>query len=153
MNISQIKGIFQTIPTFSSSTISSFRSGKSYEYPNEGAEIYPLLFLEEDFLITVTLPNQENWNIALLVLDQCDDSKSKAFKDNIRDSLLEEARNVVSYYIQQLGINYTSTVIDISYLSLLDYEQDNCQGWRIEITMKTPRGGKPDNNPNCVIYA
>jgi hypothetical protein len=151
MNIQDIKTILGTIPTFSSSTINTFESGKSFEYPNEGDRIYPLLFLEEDYLISVILPNQENWNIAFLVLDQLNMDETKDAKDTLRDTMLAEARNVVAYLAQQINLTFQSTLLEVSYLSLLDYEQDNSQGWRVELSMKTPRAGTA-SNPNCVIY-
>jgi len=52
MNITQLKDIFISATTFTSSTINNFDSGKIYEYPNDGVpENYPLLFVEEDYLI------------------------------------------------------------------------------------------------------
>jgi hypothetical protein len=151
MTIQNLKDILDNIPTFTASTINTFQSGKSFEYPNEGDEIYPLLYLEEDYLINVILnnnqPNQENWNIALLVLDQLDMDATKDAKDALRDTMLGEARNVVKYLRQEIGSLYQGVITDVSYLSLLDYEQDNSQGWRIELTVNTASGEN-----KCLIY-
>lgn len=151
MTIQNLKDILNDIPTFTASTINTFKSGKSFEYPNEGDEIYPLLFLEEDYLINVIInnnqPNQENWNIAIIVLDQLNMDATKDAKDTMRDVLLGESRNIVKYLRQQILALYQGVITDVSYLSLLDYEQDNCQGWRIELTVNTSSGEN-----KCLIY-
>jgi hypothetical protein len=151
MTIQNLKDILNDIPTFTASTINTFQSGKSFEYPNEGDDVYPLLFLEEDYLINVIVnnnqPNQENWNIALLVLDQLNMDATKDEKDTMRDVLLGEARNIVKYLRQQILALYQGVITDVSYLSLLDYEQDNSQGWRIELTVNTASG-----ESKCLIY-
>jgi hypothetical protein len=151
MTIQNLKDILNDIPTFTASTINTFQSGKAFEYPNEGDKIYPLLFLEEDYLINVIInnnqPNQENWSIAILVLDQLDMDTTKDEKDTMRDVLLAEGRNIVKYLRQQILALYQGVITDVSYLSLLDYEQDNCQGWRIELTVNTASGEN-----KCLIY-
>lgn len=151
MTIQNLKDILNDIPTFTASTINTFQSGKSFEYPNEGNEIYPLLYLEEDFLINTIInnnqPNQENWSIAMLVLDQLDMDATKDAKDTLRDNLLAESRNIVKYLRQEILRLYQGVVTDVSYLSLLDYEQDNCQGWRIELTLNISSG-----ESKCLIY-
>ena len=151
MTIQNLKDILNDIPTFTASTINTFKSGKSFEYPNEGDEIYPLLFLEEDYLINVIInnnqPNQENWNIAIIVLDQLNMDATKDAKDTMRDVLLGESRNIVKYLRQQILALYQGVITDVSYLSLLDYEQDNCQGWRIELIVNTASGEN-----KCLIY-
>jgi len=152
MTIQNLKDILNDIPTFTASTINTFESGKSFEYPNEGDEIYPLLFLEEDYLISVVInnnqSNQENWNIALLVLDQLNMDSTKDAKDTLRDTMLAECRNIVKYLRQEILRLYQGVITDVSYLSLLDYEQDNSQGWRIELTLNTASGEN-----RCLVYA
>lgn len=151
MTIQNLKDILADIPTFTASTINTFQSGKSFEYPNDGDDIYPLLYLEEDYLINVIInnnqPNQENWNIAILILDQLDMDATKDEKDTMRDSLLAEGRNIVKYLRQEIASLYQGVITDVSYLSLLDYEQDNSQGWRIELTVNTVSGEN-----KCLIY-
>ena len=151
MTIQNLKDILSDIPTFTASTINTFKSGKSFEYPNEGDEIYPLLFLEEDYLINVIInnnqPNQENWNIAIIVLDQLNMDATKDAKDTMRDVLLGESRNIVKYLRQQILALYQGVITDVSYLSLLDWEQDNSQGWRIELNINTASGEN-----KCLIY-
>ena len=152
MTIQNLIDILDNVPTFTASTINTFKSGKSYEYPNEGDNIYPLLFLEEDYLINVVInnnqSNQENWSVALLVLDQLNMDETKDVKNNMRDVLLAEARNIVKYLRQEILSLYQGTITDVSYLSLLDYEQDNTQGWRIELTINTASG-----EPRCLIFS
>lgn len=141
MTIQNLKDILSATTTFTSSTISTFDSGKSYEYPSAGDDIYPLLFLEEDYLISTVYnnnqPNQEDWNIALILVDQLDDDKTKVSKDNIKDTMLIEARRVVKYLRDQIQTNYQGRIISSSYLSLNDFEQDNTQGVRIELIIQT----------------
>lgn len=141
MTIQNLKDILSATTTFTSSTISTFESGKSYEYPSAGEDIYPLLFLEEDYLISTVYnnnqPSQEDWNVALIIVDQLDDDNSKTSKDNIKDNMLIEARRVVKYLRDQILTNYQGRIISSSYLSLNDFEQDNTQGVRIELIIQT----------------
>lgn len=141
MTIQNLKDILSATTTFTSSTISTFESGKSYEYPSAGEDIYPLLFLEEDYLISTVYnnnqPSQEDWNIALIIVDQLDDDNNKTSKDNIKDNMLIEARRVVKYLRDQILTNYQGRIISSSYLSLNDFEQDNTQGVRIELIIQT----------------
>jgi hypothetical protein len=152
MTIQNLIDILDNVPTFTASTINTFQSGKSFEYPNEGDDVYPLLFLEEDYLINVIInnnqPNQENWSVALLVLDQLNMDEIKDIKNNMRDVLLAESRNIVKYLRQQILALYQGVITDVSYLSLLDYEQDNCQGWRIELTINTASGEN-----RCLLFS
>jgi len=141
MTIQNLKDILSATTTFTSSTISTFESGKSYEYPSAGEDIYPLLFLEEDYLISTVYnnnqPSQEDWNVALIIVDQLDDDNNKTSKDNIKDNMLIEARRVVKYLRDQILTNYQGRIISSSYLSLNDFEQDNTQGVRIELIIQT----------------
>ena len=115
MTIQNLKDILADIPTFTASTINTFQSGKSFEYPNDGDDIYPLLYLEEDYLINVIInnnqPNQENWNIAILILDQLDMDATKDEKDTMRDSLLAEGRNIVKYLRQEIASLLLSSIV------------------------------------------
>jgi hypothetical protein len=147
MNIEQLNGIFEVIPTFSASTINTFQSGKDYEFPSNGDNIYPLLYLEEDYLFTID-NNRENWTIALLVLDYLDMDNLKITKNNLRDELLTESRNVVEYFKSKLKeIEFQGTISNVSFLSLLDFETDNLQGWRIEINFTVV-----NSSNRCNIY-
>jgi hypothetical protein len=145
MTIQNLKDLLSPIPSFTASTITTFQSGKSIEYPNEGLNnFYPLLYLEEDYLITTiynnSLPNQEDWNFALLVIDNLDYAASKTDKDNIKDDMLFEARQIVSYLRDQLKASYQGTITSNSYLVIQDYEQDNAHGVRVEIVCRTVTG-------------
>lgn len=140
MNINNVKTIFSSITTFSSSTITTFLSGKDYEFPSDGVDVYPLIYLEEDYLITTInnngQPNQENWSFSIFVLDQIDSGVSKDLKDSLRDDLLTESRKIIKYLREQLK-QYQGNVLETSFLSMLDMESDNTCGWKIDIILSS----------------
>jgi hypothetical protein len=145
MNITDLKNIFVSAVTYTSNTINTFLSGKDYEFPSTGNNIYPLAYLEEDYSITINevneRPTQELWTIAFLVLDHKLDSETKTVKDNVRDNMLLESKRLVAF------IRKFYKVTNVSYLSLLDFESDNLQGWRVELTITFA-----NSEPICNIY-
>lgn len=148
MNITQLKTIFEVIPTYTSSTINTFQTGKNYEFPSDGDNIYPLLYLEEDYIFNQDKAS-EKWTFALLVLSHLDQDNLKQTKDILRDDLLDESRKVVNHLsIALKDKEYQGSIESVSYLSLLDFESDNLQGWRIELTINVV------NKTNlCYVYS
>lgn len=152
MIIQDFKNIFSAVTTFTASTISTFASGTDYEFISNGKkENYPLLYMEEDYSINNPELNGsrpiETWNFGLLVVDQLHMQNSKISKDNIKDAMLEEARNIIAYLNNKLKENFKgATVQSAGYLSLNDFEQDNVHGWRLDISVITP-SGEPKCNP------
>jgi hypothetical protein len=139
MNIQELKSIFSAVTTFSSSTINKFESGQEWEYVNDGVpENYPLIFLEEDYLITTDIKAKTDaWSYSFILVDEINQEATKQEKDLKRDSLLEEMRRFVKYLRDEYKRLYQGEIINVSYLSLLDYEQDYAQGWRCEINSIT----------------
>jgi len=58
----------------------------------------------------------------------------------MRDNLFAESQRIVSFLRQTIKRFYQGDITNSSYLSLLDYEQDNSQGWRIEINLNVVTG-------------
>lgn len=152
MNITNLKDILSATTTFSGSTITTFRNGKSYNFPSDGEEnFYPLLFLEEDYNINTIYngsnPITEQWSFNLIIVDHLDDEFPQADKDTMRDVLLVDAKNVVDYLNFTLYDLYKGSVISTDYLSLIDFESDNTQGWSLGITINVPA-----NRSRCNPY-
>ena len=137
MNIGNLKSILSATTTYTSSTLNHFESGKVYEYPNNGLpENYPLLFLEEDYLFeTQTIGNtkMDSWTFSFIVVNTINEQSTKDEKDIMRDAMLVEAEKVVSYLNFEFKRLFEGSITSANYLSLLDYEQDNSQGWRVDI--------------------